>query len=362
MKRRDLLRAAAAAAACAAVPGCIPESRMKRDLEMEPQDIGDGWQVARPEDVGLSSVRMREAYGRVFSEDDFINALSLLVVSKGKLVAEGYVRDAADRSRREHVQSVTKSLTSLAFGIARDDGFFPDLDAPVARFLDVRDDRKRGLTLRHLLTMRSGLDIDNTRFAIEAVMDERRDITRWLLDLDLASAPGERFVYRDPDSQLIGAVIRAATGRPVDAIVGERVFAPLGIRDTAWEHDADGDPFIPFGAWLRPRDLARVIELVRRRGDWGGQRIVSAAWLDEATRMQVVVPPEAEEPGHHYGFYFWIVPELEAYAMRGHGGQILLAIPSRETSIILTSTPDAQWRIGSSLEDVVALAKIILSA
>ena len=83
----------------------------------------------------------------------------------------------------------------------------------------------------------------------------------------------------------------------------------------------------------------------------------STAWLDQATVEQTETDTAA---GYGYGFYFWIVDELKAYAMWGHGGQLVLMMPEQELTLVLTSMPDSGDDIGSELEDEVELAKILI--
>jgi CubicO group peptidase (beta-lactamase class C family) len=362
VKLRRLSRRAVLGASAATLAGaCIPEGRLKRSLEMTPRDIGDGWELGSPESVGLDSDRVRAVYERVFSDDEFINAISFSIVKQGKLVAEGYVQSADDIRRKEHIQSVTKSLTSLAFGVARGKGFFPDLDAPLAAFVHVSDPAKQSITLRHLMTMRSGIDVDNETFAIELEMKERHDWTGWLLDQPLHSKPGERFDYRDCDPQLLAAAISAETGESVETLVRSAVLEPLAISDVLWLHAPDGEPTAAHGVWLRARDLAKIAELVRSNGAWSGEQTVPADWIGLATAEQSGVDPkDPYTKGFAYGFYFWTVPELSAYSTWGHGGTFMLIVPERELTLVLTSMPDAGNDIGSELGDVVSLAKMLL--
>lgn len=348
--------------ACAlalALGACLPEGRLKRPLEMTPYERDDGWPTGTPEQTGLDPARVRTIYEHVFDEDEFMNAISLIVVHRGLIVAEGYVRDARDVARRDNIQSCTKSVTSLAFGALRGEGFFPELDAPLSDFVEVRDPDKRGITLEHLLTMRSGIHVDNEAFAIEVEMAERKHVTRWLLDQPSFAEPGERFVYRDMDPQLLGAAVLAETGASIEDAARTHLFEPLGIEDVFWQHDADGAPMAAHALWLAPRELARLGELARNQGQHEGEQLVPADWIAEATRKQV-------EPGGglhdlDYGYYFWVVPELDGFGMSGHGGNEVLVLPDQELTLVLTSMPYSSDDIGSDLIDLVDLAKELLA-
>lgn len=350
-----------AASALAGMGSCIPNGTFKRSLEMTPRDLGDGWELAKPEATGIDSARLRSAFERVFSEDEFLDAVSCLVVCQGKLIAEGYVRDEADATRREFVQSVTKSVVSMAFGASQSTGPLADLDAPVARFLDVHDPAKQALTLRHLLTMRTGIDIDQTTFNEEASMRQRHALTDWILSQPLFAPPGSTFRYADCNPQVLASVVEAATAETVEAIARRVIFSPLGIADLGWEHDADGEPLGPYGLSLRPRDFAKLGELTRLGGTWNGTSLVPQVWMDQATAKQTETPFSTSH-GVDYGFYFWVAHEISGFSTWGHGGNYTVVAPSHELVLVLTGMPNAGDDVAPQLWDAVSLVKTIIGA
>lgn len=145
----------------ACLAGCITEPELKTPGGHEPAHLDDGWEIARPEEVGLDPAALDALYRRFFSRDEFHNATALLILRDGQLVAEAYARAPADPGALRHVQSITKSVTSLVFGTLHDDGTFPDLDETLGEILPASaftgDPRAREITLRHLLTMSSGI-------------------------------------------------------------------------------------------------------------------------------------------------------------------------------------------------------------
>jgi CubicO group peptidase (beta-lactamase class C family) len=146
------------------IGGCVVDSELKIDLNIEPAATNDGWEISTPVDEGFDESALREAYDLFFSENDYITGISLLIVRNGKLVTEGYCRDIADRDVKRNIQSATKSFTSLVFGIARDMGYFDNLDQKLYDIIPEAFDsdlNKRDITLRHLMTMKSGLEFNN---------------------------------------------------------------------------------------------------------------------------------------------------------------------------------------------------------
>lgn len=347
--------------------GCITEPDLKVRRDVRPEDTGDGWTVSSPSAERFDQVQLDLAVDLFYSGDRYHNAISLLVVRHGRLVLEAFARDPREREIKRNTQSLTKSVTSLVFGIARDRGYFPDLDATLFSILPEKfddDPAKRRITLRHLLAMRSGLGFDNDRFSREILMDPPRDIVRHILGKPLYAEPGDSFYYRDADPHLLSAALQRVTGMTLEAFARETLFGPLGINDYYWEPDAEGTSLGPVALFLRGRDMARIGEMVLRRGAFGrcGQdrcRIVSAEWIDESTS-----PHSASwDPAYPYGYYWWVVPELGGFTAVGHGGQFIMVVPHRELVIVLTSLPSTDDDVvGTTLERFMPMARLIVAA
>jgi len=152
--------------------GCVPDAPFKFEGSTVPQQMDDGWQVASPEDVNINPSDLDEVYQNFLSEVRYLNSKSLLVVKDNKLVFEAYCRSDDDRARIGHVMSVTKSVTSLTFGIVKSDGFIDSLGQRIYDIMPEKfpsDAEKRSITLEQLLTMSSGLAFDNDVFSMEII-------------------------------------------------------------------------------------------------------------------------------------------------------------------------------------------------
>jgi CubicO group peptidase (beta-lactamase class C family) len=342
--------------------GCITEPELKPGRGHVPEVLQDGWRVATPEQVGLDPTALDEVYARFYSGGEMLNALALLVVKDGWLVAEGYARDPGDRDRIRNTQSITKSVTSLAFGVLHADGVFSDLDEPLSAVLPSQsftgDPRTREITLRHLLTMRSGLDLDNRDFSRELLMRRPRGQDRFILARPLRAAPGVRFDYRDADPQLVSYAVQVRTGRSLEEVARERLFGPLGIQDHYWESNVDGVTLGAHALWLRPRDLAKLGQLVLDEGVWGGERVVPGEWIRESTGSRA---DHRSPEGFGYGYYWWLAPVEGAVAAWGHGGQHVVIVPSRRLVLVLTALPDTNDdRLGNGLASFLSVLEPLL--
>jgi CubicO group peptidase (beta-lactamase class C family) len=318
---------------------CIPDGRLKHPGTYVPEQLSDGWALATPAEAGIAAESLDKAYDAVTAEDRYLNALSLLVVRHGKLVFETYVRSAGDRDHRHPIQSATKCMTSLAVGVAMKHGLPANVDTAIYAFFPGKFDTvaaKRRITLRHLLTMRSGLDFSNDRFAIEVFTGRDIDELAHILGKPLFAEPGAEYVYRDCDPHLVSCVIQHATGRTEEELMREHVFAPLGITDFYWEKTREGYTHGPTSLYLRPRDMARLGQLVLQRGWWQGAQLIDTAWIDTSTAPRTTLPPDY--PSRlGYGYYWWILPELNGFTAEGHGGQFICVIPGKDLVIAMTS-------------------------
>jgi CubicO group peptidase (beta-lactamase class C family) len=351
---------ALAASALVLSAGCITEPDPKPGSGWRPAPIGDGWTVATPEQVGLDARSVEAAYVRFHSDREFLNAIGFVLVKDGRLVGEGYSRAESDRTRIRNIQSVTKSVTSLVVGVLHDEGL--DLDEPLGALLDPStfggDPRARDITLRHLLTMRSGLDLNNDTFSRELLMRRRSPEERWMLSRPMLSDPGTRFDYKDADPQLLSRALQARTGRTLDDLAREKLFDPLGIATFHWERSADGVTLGAHALWLRPRDLARIGQMVLDGGVWEGRRIVSAEWIARSTAPRV---PGTVGGGLRYGYYWWIAPSVPGFSASGHGGQFILVRPGDRVVAVLTGLPDVNDdKLGNRLDRFAAVVEIAL--
>lgn len=330
-------------AAAAALPACLADGPVKIDYNDQPRQLGDDWEIAAPEEKGFDPAKLRRAFETFFSEDELVPVISLLVIREGALVAEGYARDLDDVHHKNAIMSATKSVTSLATGIAVERGLL-DIDLPLRTWLPSQlaglGERKAGITVADLLTMRSGLDFPNEDFSMDMAHEVRGDGLRHILEHPLRADPGSRFLYQDCNPHLVSGAIQAAVGRTLADFADEHLLGPLGIRDRLWLAHADGVTYGPYGLYLKPRDFAKLGLLALREGRWGDRQLVSPEWMRRSTAAVVSPTGELALGGLEYGFYWWVRPEAGAFFAWGHGGQYLYAVPALDLLVVLTAEPD----------------------
>lgn len=326
--------------------GCVKDEELKSEFNIEALNIGDGWQVSSLTDEGFNEATFRAAVMPLFDENNYITVTSMVVVRNGKLVAEAYMRDFQGRLQKRQIQSVTKCITSLVFGIALEDNYFSDLDQKLYSIIPEAfdaDARKREITLRHLLTMNSGLKFNNEEIAEELFMKNPKNVNKYILAKPLFALPGSGFNYRDCDPQLLSGAIHKQTGLPLDSIANRYLFKPLGITDYYWERNVDGDSWASEALFMRPRDLAKIGQLVLNKGSWNGEQLISEGWITESTSTQS--DPNAGQPPDKkvtFGYYWRIQPNGVAIEANGAGGQQILIVPEKNLVIVYTCEPYVQ--------------------
>lgn len=348
--------------------GCLPDAKVKIDYNDVPA-VREDWPTSSPAAQGFEAAGLQAAYQRFFSENEFVPAISLLVARHGFLVAEGYGRDPADIDRVNALQSATKSVTSMLFGIAQSQGFVDDLDRPVVDYLGpayatAGDFAK--ITPRHLLTMRSGIDFENGDFTMEMAYRSGSDNLAHIMAKPIATPPGQTYHYKDVDPTVLADVLQKRMGNTLAAFADVNLFAPLGITNYVWTSAPDGLTYGAFGLYLRPRDLLRLGQVMLDGGQGHGQRLVPSAWIAQSTSTQVT-PPDAVQPStmhFDYGFYWWLIPDRGAYSADGHGGQFVYVVPSKDLVIVFTAEPDTSAKeiTGRLAHFVADLADLIVAA
>ncbi|HYL60223.1 MAG TPA: serine hydrolase, partial [Candidatus Acidoferrales bacterium] len=319
----------------------------------------DNWPVATPESVGLSSAALCPV-AKWLDDNKQNNVHAVVVARHGKLVFERYFTGADEHlgrpagevkfnaETRHDERSVSKSVTGLVMGIAIDRGWIKSVDAPVLSFFpeykNLATPDKNRITLRDLLTMSSGLEWHEfmvpytSKENSEIAMDTSPDPYRFALSQPIATMPGKIWNYNSGSTELLGAVLHKATGKPLDELARTQLFEPLGIADVEWYKYAAGNPSAAAGLRLRPRDLAKIGQLVLQRGIWNGKQIVSSKWIETSTSPQI-----GAIELNFYGYQFWLGRslvnrrEVLGASAVGLGGQRVFIVPEFELVVVVNA-------------------------
>jgi CubicO group peptidase (beta-lactamase class C family) len=287
-------------------------------------------------------------------EQQHLTLHSLLIIRNGYLISENYFGTYQPDTRHQ-LYSVTKSFIATLIGIAIDKGDIAGTDQRIVEFFPERtfanlDDRKSAMTLDDTLTMRTGLDWQEGDPAYRA-MYMSSDWVKYVLDEPMIAAPRTQFNYCSGCSHVLSAVLSQTTGMNPRDFAEQYLFKPLGITNARWDIDAAGIPIGGWGLQMTPRDMAKLGYLYLHNGQWDGQQIVSAEWVENATRTHT------ETDGTlGYGYQWWTFPSLAAYTALGRDGQTIFVIPEKDLIIVTTAEMSGHDQIFRFIEQYILLA------
>jgi len=340
------------------------ESCIGREYVYEiPVKLDDGWECENLENVGINKEKIFEVIDQI-TNGKHKDIHSLLIVKDGKLVLEEYfaaegkiVGAFVNQVLRDRVQmlaSVTKSVNSALFGIAQEQGFIKDLDAPAfalfPEYSDIIKDGKEQIRLKHLLTMSAGfhwneLVIPYSNPQNDAmVMHQRKDLIRYCLEKPMAQKPGEKFVYHTGLSVILGEILRRSVGISGDKFAEKYLFKPLGISAYIWPTTPDSLLATGGGLALRPRDMAKFGQLYLNDGKWNEKQIVPEKWVKESTQHHIKTTSGA------YGYQWWLRSfhindrQVDSFYASGRAGQFIFVFPELDMVVVSTAQNyDKSW-------------------
>ena len=315
-----------------------------------------------PREGGADLETEVEDYLTTVDPDGQVSAV--LVRHQDEVVLERYV--GAEPADYWDLQSVTKSIVSALVGIAIGSGAIDSVDQTLGELLPAGSRMSpdvAALTLRELLTHTAGLPPPGAPGADYFL---RGDWVRAILgDRSAEGAADGSFAYSNAGAHLVAAVLEEATGRSVLDYARENLFDPLGIPSRpAFEQSIDVEsqaelerlyapyyeadftwPVDPQGLHdgacclkLRPQDLDSIGRLFLDGGQWDGEQVVPADWVQESTTSQV----ELSGPDDGYGYLWWTTTadDEPAYYAFGSGGQLIEVVPSRDLVVVVVTELD----------------------
>jgi CubicO group peptidase (beta-lactamase class C family) len=288
---------------------------------------------------------------------------ALVVLHKGKLVYERYYNQGAEET--PHILfSVTKSFTGLlAAQMVRDGKLDPD--ALVTKYVpELAESAWGDMKVRDVLDMTGAVrfrevytDPSTEIFAYNYAMGLMLPpptykgpltICEFLKSLKKEGEHGAGFVYRTVHSDVLGWILSRITGQHFADIMSERIWQRLGMEEDAYIMvDAVGTPLQGSGLCATARDLARFAEMMRRDGEWNGQRIFDKEVIDGirkgGDREKFKTSGMKFRAGYSYHNQWWILHNADgAYEASGVHGNMIHINPAAEMVVVkLSSHPIA---------------------
>ena len=268
---------------------------------------------------------------RLKAINDELGTVAYLIIKNDSIFYEWYAEDYGKDSKTNSF-SMAKSITTSLLGKAIMDGYIKNLDQPVSDFYEEFEGRET--TVGDLSSMASGLDwveSYSSPFSITARANYDDDLAETILNQKVIKTPGKEYEYLSGSTQLLGMVIKKATGKQLADYLSKSFWQPLGAsEDALWQLDDSDNRLAKAFCCIssNARDFSRFGKLYKDHGRWNGKQILDSAFVAKATT--------ARFEGEPYGYGLWISDYLDKdiFLMRGILGQYVICIP--EDNLIIT--------------------------
>lgn len=332
-----------------------------------PDQLDDGWKTESLGDAGINEKILYNLMNRIFATSEH-NIHSILIIKDSRLVFEEYFEGEKfklgkytgeygfSRDDLHTLCSATKSVTSALLGIAIDKEYIESVDEKVFDFFPQNSDLlslfpdKANMTLRHLLTMTSGLQWDDESTSYyDPANDMYRlftsnDPMRFILSKNLVKTPGSFFEYANCNTNLLGEIVHLTANLRLDLFCDSLLFSKLGIKVYEWQKIKPEIIFTSGDLMLRPRDMAKFGQLFLDKGAWNNVQVISEKWCTLSTSKHID-PKEYSDNfdwSDGYGFQWWQKDytssgkTYHSFFASGWGGQLIVVIPQINTVIVFT--------------------------
>lgn len=325
----------------------------------QPENTGDGFKVGTLAEAGIDSSLIAEMTDAV-TNGEYVNIHSVLIARGGKLVYEEYFNGEA-RDKPHFLASVGKSIASATIGIAIDKGYVKSVDE---RLLDLfeygalnnYDPRKDKMTIKHVLTMTTGLYCGkriNKKDYCGYQVRLQIDPVKYLLELPLEAEPGELFSYNDGTPIFANAAPVIRSGMSPKEFQERYLLNPLGIK---YDYSVLG---------FTSRSMLKFGLLYLNKGMWNGKRIISEEWVEESTRAHLT---NVNKYGVDYGYFWWSADfkargkSYRVFYAAGNGGQMIYCISELNMVVVFTGGNINKFEEELMLQPFRILSRYILPA
>ena len=309
----------------------------------QPRNLEDGWKTTNLESQNVDTTRIYQLFNQIQNGKNKLH--SVLLIKNNQIVIEEYF-NGHSVNKQHDLRSVTKSIRSILLGIAIDKGFIDNIDDPISKYLKSPiptknlDERKDKITIRHLLTMSTGLDCndwDKNSKGQEDKVYRKKDWLQYTLNLPMVNEPGTVSNYCSMGVVLLVEIISQASGITIDEFAKRFLFNPLGVSNVSWGHTSNKE-IISSGKrlYMTSRDMAKIGQLILNNGKWNEKQVVSEKWIKESTA------PKTKITGIDYGYLWWNIPfkakekMIVSKVATGNGGQYIMVLPELDIVAVFT--------------------------
>ncbi|WP_456438743.1 serine hydrolase domain-containing protein [Psychroserpens sp.] len=311
----------------------------------KPKDLKDGWKTNDLKSQNIDTTLVYTMFSQLNNRKNKIQ--SVLLVKDGQIIIEEYLNGQVSDQKHD-LRSATKSIRSILLGIAIDKGFIDNVNDPISKYLKSPipkknlDERKEKITIKHLLTMSSGLDCndwDKKSKGQEDKVYKKKDWIQYTLNLPMVNEPGTVSNYCSMGTILLAEIISQASEMTIDKFAEQYLFKPLDISNVCWGHTSS-KKIIPSAKrlYMTSRDMAKIGQLILNKGKWNEKQIVSKKWIEESTM------PKTKITKIDYGYLWWNIPFIVnekifiSKTALGNGGQYIFVFPELDLVAVFTGS------------------------
>lgn len=290
--------------------------------------------------------------GKTYDLFDYVGrnrVTGLLMLKDGKIALEQYEYGNTPDTRWVSM-SMVKSVSTTLVGIAIKDGYIHSIDDPLTAYMpDLVGTSYDGVSIKQLLQMTSGVQWDEThtnpnserRKVLDLQIEQRPgEIVKYMASLPRVAEPGTRFNYSTGETHMVGALLKAATGRHLAHYLSKRLWSKLGMESDAqwWLEAPDGLEFAGAGFCATLRDYGRFAQFIMNGGTIDGKQVLPEGWIEEACSSRMISGEQVD-----YGYMWWVVPTPDMYthatgfSARGIFGQYMYINPTEKVVLVVWS-------------------------
>lgn len=293
------------------------------------------WKHDTAENHNMNNEKLENFYKEIGNHTDIYGAL---VIKDDNIIGE-YYKEGYNQDSIFTLQSCSKSVTSSLIGIAIDKSYIRDVNVPISEYfpeiLESNNQNLKEITIWHLLTHTSGLNMNDTNNWNEWRISE--NWVDYILSRGSKSKPGTRFDYSTGNSHLLSVILQKATGMTAYDFGKKYLFEPLGMESVKCGLDPQGYSDGGNGFSMNVYDMAKFGRLFLNKGEWEGKQIISQNWIEESTKVQF----DRKAGSANYGYQWWGrtfgSQKYDAYFAQGHWGQFIFVIPEINLMVVFTS-------------------------
>ena len=261
--------------------------------------------------------------------------VAYLIIKNDSILYEKYY-DGFDKDTKSNSFSVVKSMVTAMLGIALKEGTIKSLDQKVIEFIpELKGPYASSVTVGDLSSMASGQkwgEAYYNPFSVTSAAYFVNSLDTLILNQPIHHKPGQTFNYKSGTTQLLGMVIKRATGKKLSDYLSEKLWKPMGAEHPAlWQLDSDESGMEKAFCCLasNARDFALFGKLFKNNGQWDGQQLLDSSFVALALK-----PRFQESPEYGYGWWLDNYKDRKVYMMRGHLGQYVLVVPDEDLIVV----------------------------